>query len=132
MKLNSNQLTDVLNFVKGFRPKLPPSLLRGIELKVGLLPPVSLRRDLPLGQALELSETTSGPVFVEGTFGPRLILEILTAFRDGVFPFLLVRIEDSWQCLIRCNGEILERTCSEEKTDTVECCDVLREECGRF
>jgi hypothetical protein len=132
MKINQIQLNEVLAFLRGEQLDLSLSLVESIELRVGLQPETSLLISAPVGGRLESLATTKGPVFVDGAFTPVVNRAILEGFRDGLFPYLLVRVEKSWQCLIRCNGEILEDTCSEEKEDTVQCCDKLRDECGLF
>ncbi len=139
MKLNQAELRTVRDFVTGQSSSLPDELLERAELRMGFLPEfggylIYATAGLVVPDLVVTADPKepAEPVFVDSRFASGANRRILEAFRDGVFPFLLVRIEDSHECMIRCRGEVLEATCSEDKDESRECCLRLRDECGAY
>ena len=126
MKISRKELRMVVNFLRDPKVELSRTLLAKIELRIGLVAPVIV------SPGLEFLQETAGPLFIEVPPEPGIAYGALQAFRENVFSYLLVRIDESWQCIMRCNGEILEQTCEEEKRATVACCFALRERCGAY
>ena len=126
MKLNQDQLAEIRKFLYGETQHISKEILENVEIKIGILPPVKTDPELIF------ITKAKAPLFLETVLDKDNTFEAFSAFRDGVFPYLLIRIEDSWQCVIRCNGEIMENTCDEDGISTAKCCSELRKLCGKF
>ncbi len=123
MKLNREEIEFIGRFLRNKADDVPGELLEKIEF--GLWVPLSA---FPL-RGLETLKTSERMGLLSGSFEPQLNMQILVAFRENIFPYLLIRVEESWQCYIQCSGQILEATCDEDKDATVTCCMDLRSKC---
>ena len=123
MKLTPKEIGFISGYFRNEFENVPYGILEKIEL--GLWIPLSM---IPVPR-LEIIQKSDQVGLLSASFEPEISRLILDAFRRNQIPYLLVRIEASWQCYIQCNGQIFEATCAEDKDSTVTCCSDLRSKC---
>lgn len=129
MKLNESEFRQVNSYLKREVRSFPQVLLEKIELGIwvfGSFPFFNLNLT---GKIYDEDFRTEGSAFLAGNFGASSNTLVLTAFRENIIPYLMVRVE-SWECYINCNGKIMSAHCDENMDAVRETCERLRERCG--